>query len=486
MDPLLVLGSIAVFFAICFVIAHHGKLRTGKTIEEYFIAGRNIGSFIAALTYSATTYSAFMMVGLVGLTAIHGVGALGFELIYMMGLVLAVAFGLRFYVAGKKWGLVTPAQLLVERYGSPLLGLIAAILYHIFLIPYMAVQLIGAGALLSGITKGAVPFEVGALILAAIAFAYTIWGGMRAVAWTDALQALIMLISSLLMLFIVFQLAGGVGVVFSKLLQEPQMLSVPGPHNRFAITAFISMTIPWFFFSVSNPQVVQRFYIPRSVKSLKNMIRGFLVFGFIYTVIVTMLGLVAHVLVPWVQNQNMVTPTLLTMVPEPIAILVLIGILAASISTLDSIMLTLSSEFAIDIMKVIKPQCSEALALKAGKAFMTVILIATIAFSFTKGLIVELAVTSSSWLLQLVPAFIAALIWSKANKVSAYLSIASGVITTALLTFLGANPLGVAPGIWGFLTAIIALIIPSLILKADERGIYLKNSLDESLKKLLK
>jgi len=486
MDPILVLCSIAIFFAACFAIGHHGKLKSGKSMEEFFIAGRNIGGFIAALTYSATTYSAFMMVGLVGLTAIHGVGALGFELIYMMGLILAVAFGLRFYIAGKKWGLVAPAQLLIERYGSPWLGFIAAILYHVFLIPYMAVQLIGAGALLNGITKGAIPFEVGALIVAAIAFAYTIWGGMRAVAWTDALQAFIMLASSILMLFVAFQLAGGVKAAFAKLLQEPEVLSVPGPHNYFTVAAFISMTVPWFFFSVSNPQVVQRFYITRSVKSLKNMIRGFLIFGFIYTVVVTMMGLIAHILIPWVQNQDMVTPTLLTMIPEPIAIFVLIGILAASVSTLDSIILTLSSEFAIDIVKVIRPQCSEELALRAGKAFMAVIVLATMIFSLTKGLIVELAVTSSSWLLQLVPAFIAALIWERANKISAYASVASGVAVTAILTLLRINPLGIAAGIWGLVAATLALIIPSMLLKTDERGIAFKSSLDKDLRELLK
>ncbi|MEM2724972.1 MAG: sodium:solute symporter family protein, partial [Candidatus Nezhaarchaeales archaeon] len=324
-----VLVSIIAFLAICFFIAHQGKLRTERTIEDYFIARRRIGGFIAAMTYSATTYSAFMMVGLVGLTAIHGVGALGFELVYLMGLMLAVLLGLRFYVAGKKRNIITPAQLLTERYGSPLLGMTVAILYHVFLIPYMAAQLIGVGVLVSGLTNNAIPFEIGALLVIVATLAYTLWGGMRAVAWTDTLQAIVMLASSLTMLFIAFQLAGGVGAVFEKLAQDSSVLGVPGPHNRFTLIAFISMTVPWFFFCVSNPQVVQRFYIPKSVGALRNMIGGFLIFGFIYTVIVTLLGLVAHILVPHIRDPNMVTPTLLTMIWEPIAILVLLGILAA-------------------------------------------------------------------------------------------------------------------------------------------------------------
>ena len=485
MDPLTLTLCLACFFAVCFFIAHYGKSRTGRSTEEYFIAGRRIGGFVAALTYSATTYSAFMMVGLVGLTAIHGVGALGFELIYLMGLVLAVAFGLRFYAAGRVWGFITPAQLLSYRFQSPFLGVVVAVLYHVFLIPYMAVQLIGAGSLLSGVTGGAIPFEAGAIALAAVAFAYTLWGGMRAVAWTDALQSLVMLASSIAMLIVVFQLAGGFTQVFAKLSSEPEVLSVPGPHGKFVIPVFISMTVPWFFFSISNPQVVQRFYIPRSVRSLRDMLRGFLVFGFTYTIIVTLLGLAAHVLVPHIDNQNMVTPALLTMVPEPIAVLVIIGILAASISTLDSIMLTLSSAFALDVVKALRPTCSDSLALKLGKAFMVVIILATVAFSFTRGLIVELAVTSSMWLLQLVPAFIAALVWSRAGRLSAASSIGVGVAVTAILSLLGVNPLKVSPGVWGFIASSITLISVALMESPSRVGASFKQGLEEFIKSSL-
>lgn len=498
MDPIIVLVSIIAFLALCFFIAHQGKLRTGKTIDEYFIGGRKIGSFVAAMTYSATTYSAFMMVGLVGLTAIHGVGALGFELVYLMGLMLAVLFGLRFYVASKKWNLITPAQLLTERYGSPLLGMVVAILYHVFLIPYMAAQLIGIGVLVSGLTNNAIPFEFGALLVIVVALAYTLWGGMRAVAWTDVLQAIVMLASSITMLFITFQLAGGIGMVFERLAQDPKVLGVPGPHNRFTLITFISMTVPWFFFCISNPQVVQRFYIPKSVRALRNMIGGFLVFGFIYTVIVTLLGLVAHILVPHVGDQNKVTPTLLTMIWEPIAILVVLGILAASISTLDSIMLTLSSEFAVNVVKVVRPKYDENKALMLGKTFMMVIALATIAFSFTKGFIVELAVMSSSWLLQLVPAFIAALVWKRANKVSAYTSIVVGIAVTGTLTLARyalqvsqlspwmQSILQLDPGVWGLLAATLTLVLSSILTKSDERGERFVKEIEESLKVLLK
>ncbi|MEM4576469.1 MAG: sodium:solute symporter family protein [Candidatus Nezhaarchaeales archaeon] len=498
MDPLLVLVSIITFFAVCFFIAHQGKMRTEKTIEEYFIAGRKIGSFIAAMTYSATTYSAFMMVGLVGLTAIHGVGALGFELIYLMGLMLAVLLSLRFYVASRKWNLVTPAQLLAERYGSPLLGMIVAVLYHVFLIPYMAAQLIGVGVLVSGLTNNALPFEFGATLVIVVAFAYTLWGGMRAVAWTDALQAIVMLVSSIVMLLAVFQLAGGIGAVFDKLAQDVEILGVPGPHNKFTLPTFVSMTIPWFFFCISNPQVVQRFYVPKSVRSLRNMIGGFLVFGFAYTVIVTLLGLVAHIVVPGVKDQNMVTPTLLTMVWEPIALIAVLGILAASISTLDSIMLTLSSEFAVNVVKAVRPKFDESKALLVGRVFMVIIALATLSFSFTKGFIVDLAVTSSSWLLQLVPTFIAALVWRRANKVSAYASIVAGITVTGVLTFsryalqLGQltswiqNVLQFDPGVWGLLAATLTLLASSLITKAEERGERFVKEVEESLKTLLK
>jgi SSS family solute:Na+ symporter len=79
--------SIGIWFIVGTYISYTSRQKGKVDLEDYFLGSRRIDGFISAMTYSATTYSAFMMVGLVGLTYRYGVAALGFELIYLMGTV---------------------------------------------------------------------------------------------------------------------------------------------------------------------------------------------------------------------------------------------------------------------------------------------------------------------------------------------------------------------------------------------------------------
>ena len=138
-------------------------------LADYFIWNRSMGGLIGALSYSATTYSAFMLVGLAGLTYAGGVGALGFEMVYFSGLALVAFFGPRFLLVGKKFGYVTPSEMLGDRYASRGVAVVTALASCVFLIPYSAVQLAGIGYLLSGVTDGGIPFTAGTVIATALA-----------------------------------------------------------------------------------------------------------------------------------------------------------------------------------------------------------------------------------------------------------------------------------------------------------------------------
>jgi len=156
--------TISVYIIIGITIAILARKKMGAGMNEFFLANRQLGGFVSALTYAATTYSAFMMVGLAGLTYKFGVGALGFELTYLCGLVLVVFFGPRFWLAGRKFDYLTHAQLLADRYQNRAVGIAAALLCLIFLIPYAAIQLMGIGYLLSVVSKGSITLMVAMLI----------------------------------------------------------------------------------------------------------------------------------------------------------------------------------------------------------------------------------------------------------------------------------------------------------------------------------
>jgi SSS family solute:Na+ symporter len=301
---------------------------------------------------------------------------------------------------------------------------------------------------------------------------YTFWGGMRAVAWTDAIQSLIMIVAAFtLLIYVIHVLVGGFDVFALRLESEfPELLKVPGPPRGagrwFSFLHFLGLTIPWFFFSITNPQVVQRFFIPKSIRSLKNMIRGFLVFGFTYTIIVTLLGLACRLLIPSIPKPDLAMPTLLGFVPAPLALIVMVSIIAAAVSTSDSILLTLSSMAAVDIYRNLKPKALEEESLRFGKIVIGVIMVLLILFSLRPaGLIVELSVTSSAYLLQFVPATFGAFFWKRATASAALSSIILGCLVTGILYFTGLKPLGMWPAIWGIAVSSLVFVIVSFITK---------------------
>src|SRR6056297_2598071 len=161
MRPVVVIVSMIGWTVVAMLIAAAARRGMGAGASEFFLGGRRIRGFVSGMTYAATTYSAFMLVGLVGLTDRSGVGALGFEMTYLIfTVILLLVFGPRFWLVGKRFGHITPPELLGHRYESKWVAFVAAIISFVMLIPYSSVQLIGAGLLVSGLTGGAVPFFV--------------------------------------------------------------------------------------------------------------------------------------------------------------------------------------------------------------------------------------------------------------------------------------------------------------------------------------
>lgn len=465
------LAAFAVYVALGTLIAIGSSRGLSQRLEDYFLANRSLGGLVSALSYAATTYSAFMMVGLAGLTYRGGVGALGFELVYLSGLSLVVFFGPAFWEVGRRFHIVSPAELLSVRYRSPLLGAVVAAASVLFLIPYSSVQLTGIALLLEGMSRGAVPFLVGLTLATAVAVLWAWLGGLRSVAWTDAFQAVIMLISALWVLDSVLGRVGGVGGLFARLQQEdPEWLAVPG-NGYFTFHTFLGLSLPWFFFALSNPQVSQRLFTPRSLGSMRRMLLGFLVFGFIYTLVSVLWGLAGRVLIPGLPNPDLLTPSLLASpwVPPAVALVAMVGIMAAAVSTIDSILLTLSSMVARDLYATLAPGAPEHRQLQVGKLAIPVI--ALLAFLFARmrlGLIAVLSVASSAGLLVTVPAIIGAFYWPRATASGALASILGGSAVVVWAQLTGARPLGAWPGVWGLIVATALFVGVSLLSRPVE------------------
>ena len=484
---------LSIYAVLGVAVAAAARQRLGAGMNEFFLANRQLGGIVAALTYAATTYSAFMMVGLAGLTYKLGVGAFGFEVTYLGGLVLVVFFGPRFWLVGRRFDYLTHAQLLADRYQSRAVGITAALLCLVFLVPYAAIQLMGIGYLLSGVSQGAIS-QVAAMVVATLlAVVWSNMAGLRSVAWTDALQAVIMLLSSIITLFfMVYRGFGGFGAFFTRMNQDiPALLAGPG---LFKFNVFVGLALPWLFFSISNPQVTQRLFVPQSVRAFKQMIGGFLIFGFLYTLVSVFWGFGARLLIPDLPSADLATPSLLALpiIPRLIAVIVMVGILSAAISTIDSILLSLSSMCTRDILKTgFKADMTDASELRIGKLIIPVLAIVFFVFAYWAAgksglafMIAPLASAASAGLLMAVPTIIGAFFWRRATAGGALGSMIGGAALVLGLQLSGYKPFGIWPGVWGLGLSIVLYVGISMLTRAPvDKAQEFIGYLDTNLKK---
>ena len=441
--------GIAAYFLGASVTAYLSRRGHEPTMVGYFLGNRDMGGVVSALSYSATTYSAFMLVGLAGLTYTGGVGALGFELLYLCGVTLVLIFGPRFWVAGRQWGFVTPSEMVGHRYDSRPLAVTMVVASCVFLIPYSAVQLAGVGYLLQGMTDGAISFTAGTVLATCFAVLFALVAGLRSVAWTDSLQAVVMIVSAPVVVVLVVQQLGGFASFFSSVQEaRPGALTVPGT-GFFTLSTFIGLTLPWMFFSISNPQVSQRLFTPRSLGDMRRMLLGFMAFGFVYTLVAVTWGFAAVIKFPDLPTGDLATPRLLSsdLVPAALGIIVMIGILAAAVSTIDSILLTLSSMVTRDVARA---RVGDARQLFLGKLVIPVI--AVLAYLFAQlqlSLIAVLSVAASAGLLVMVPAIVGTFFWSRGTAQAAISGIVVGGVTVLGFELTGTRLLGQASGVWG-------------------------------------
>jgi len=465
--------GIAAYVIVALAVGYMSReASSASSMSEFFIGNRKMKGMVATLSYSATIFSAFLMIGMVGLTYAGGVGALGFELAYFVSLAIVALVGPKFWMVGKKYGYITPSEMLGHRYNSKALAFIAAGAACVFLIPYSAVQLAGVGYLLQGMSDGAISFTTGVIVAAVLAVVFAYVAGIRSVMWTDALQAAVMIVGLVAVVGIVVSEIGGLGTLFDRVAAEqPKALTVPGD-GVFSFITFIGITIPWLFYAVANPQVSQRLFMSASLKSMRHTIIGSMLFGLVGIVLAVVLGLCVRLLIPGLEKADLATPVLLgsAHIPPFIGIVMMIAAVGAAVSTIDSIILTLSSMVARDIYANTKAASSESAQLNIGKWVVPVIAIMAVVFAELQlDLIAMLSVASVTGLAVLVPATLGAFYWKRGTALGGIVSV---VCTGILVLFIYANGnslLGLPAGVWSLPLASILFVVVSLFSKKPGR-----------------
>ena len=199
---------VALYWAYCIFWGIKSS-RMAKTATDYFLAGRQISMWVFVLAATATSFSGWTFMGHPGLVYRDG-----FQYAYASFYAITIPFtGVLFlkrqWMLGKRFGYVTPGEMLADYFQGDAIRILTVCVALLFSIPYLGVQLGASGFLFNVLTDGAVDKDVGMWVLSAVVLVYVATGGLRAVAYVDTLQCILLALGIVITGTIALNAAGG-------------------------------------------------------------------------------------------------------------------------------------------------------------------------------------------------------------------------------------------------------------------------------------
>ena len=477
--PLAILGLYMVMLLSFGVIAY---MRSESSEEDFYLAGRGQGVLVTALTIMATMFSSAALLGIPGLIYKDGLPFVFFALNLPLSGAAVYVIGSRVWRLGQKRGYMTPADLIADYYGgSSLLRCLVALTGSLYVIPYIVMQIKAGGYLaqrmfpdaeaITLLGKNLAIFEMGVVALSVLTMLYVLVGGMRSVAWTDVVQGLLLLSGMIIAGLATVTALGGPKSFFQEISALPaEALSLPGPSESWSPWKLMTICMFTSLATMVQPGQWIRYYAAKSTETLK---RSAVIFAtllpccFLFGVMLVALG--ARAIYPPVVEGGVQLPhpaigsqsdefdqVVVALLQEHIPLLlgpavgvvivslILVAIMAASMSTADSNLHALSAVLTRDIYdKFVRPKASEREKTWFGRA---VIVIATLISLWLVmlgesnpgfqplALIAQLMFVAMAFSCQLLPLVIDALFIQKGTQIGAICGIIAGIATVFLFT----------------------------------------------------
>ena len=406
--------------------------------KDYFIGGRTLGGFVLAMTTAATYSSVSTFVGGPGMAWVIGYGWLYMAIVQVVVIFLVLGvFGKKIALIAREIDAVTVIDVLRARYESNLLANMAALVMVAFFCSTMVAQFVGAAKLFEAVTGFS--YVTGLSLFGLIVVVYTTIGGFKGVAVTDACCAIAMIVGMCILMGGMMSAGGG----FENMMQyistkHPDMLE-PLSRGKMPISLYISQWLLVGLCTLALPQSVVRGISYKDTKALhRAMIIGTVVIGAM-TLVATWIGVLSKgILTEGIKvygSVDNIIPIAIVKSLSPFwAGVIIIGPIAATISTVSSLLLSTSSSIVKDVYMNMKGQKGESLSNSMVRVYS---LTATVVL----GLVVyAIAINPPSVIWQinmfafggLETAFfwvlIFGLFWPKANKYGAIAAMGGGVL----------------------------------------------------------
>ncbi|MCS0669770.1 sodium/pantothenate symporter [Cytobacillus firmus] len=465
-----VIFPLLIFLIIIFLVGlwSSRKIDTGSSfLQDYFLGGRQLGGFILAMTMIATYGSASSFIGGPGVAYTQGLGWVLLAMSQVVtGYFVLMVLGKKFAITARKYNAVTLIDFLKERYNSRLVVWLSSLSIIIFLFSAMAAQWVGGARLIESLTG--LSYLSALFIFAASVMVYVVIGGFRAVAVTDAFQGGIMFIGTMILLVAVIVAGGGIPNIISDLSSENPNLITPFGFDGGLTPLYVSSF--WILVGVGVvglPQVAVRAMSYKNARAMhRAIIIGTIVVGFIMLGM-HLIGVFARPILPGIEVGDKVMPMIaMEVLPPWLAGIVLAAPMAAIMSTVDSLLLLVSSAIVKDVyINYIKPDAKEAAIKKLSFAVTALlgILVCIMALS-PPDLLIWLNLFSFGGLeAAFIWPVVLGLYWAKGNRYGAVASMIAGTASYILFHTFYPNALGMNTVVLPIALSLAAYVSVSLL-----------------------
>ena len=402
--------------------------------EQYFLAGRNLGWFVIGASIFASNIGSEHIVGLAGTAANSGMVMGHYELHSWIILLLGWFF-VPFYLNSTVF---TMPEFLEKRFSESSRWILTIITLVSYVLTKVSVT-VYAGAVVFETLMG-IEFWSGALLIVLITGCYTILGGLRAVIYTDALQAMVLIVGSITISVIGLLKIGGWGNLVSVVEPTHFNMFLPSDHPDFPwIGMVFAPPIIGVWYWCTDQYIVQRVL---SAKNVSEARKGTIFAGYLKLLPIFMFfipGLIAYAMTKTGQlsygSSDQVFPTLVReLLPSGIRGLVAGGLLAALMSSLSSVFNSCSTLFTMDIYKKLYPETDEKKLVFVGRIATGIVVLSGILWiPFIKvvsgaGLYTYLQSVQAYIAPPIASVFLLGLFWSRINASGALAALVGGFI----------------------------------------------------------
>ncbi|GAB4179260.1 MAG: sodium:solute symporter [Calditrichia bacterium] len=352
------------YFIIILIVAVYFSKNHHHSVEDYFLAGRDLGWLVLGFSLFATNISTEHFSGLAGYGSVNGLAVGNIE---WMAIIFLMLLGWLFAPLLLKEKILTVPEFFGKRYNVKIRFIVSGISVMLYILTKIAISLFAGGMILKEVFG--LNIYISAIVILTITGLYTIVGGLRTVVYTAFLQAFLIILAGILLTAFGIHEIGGLSSFKTHLPAEFFKMIKPVSDPDFPWTGVIlGAPILALWYWCADQYIVQKLLGARSIADARNgaILTGFLKLLPVFILVVP--GLIAAVLFPGSRGDHAFSMLILSdLLPGGFKGIVLVGVISAMMSSLSSSFISASSLITLDFYKYFNPEASEKKLVLIGK-----------------------------------------------------------------------------------------------------------------------